>query len=189
MPVLLYFVASAASLIAAALCFRANQPYRGAIDGCLGQDLIVPERVFPFYDAAYLNKFISAAKDSSTPLGKSALDLYVRPVLLWIDVGFAIFYAGFIVCFWLALLNSLAGHGLLERAFQFLLTMGAAYGVADVVEDLWLVRLFSKRSPVSRFEGLLACALTLTKLVTIALSLIGGVVFWILNRAFPKPNS
>jgi hypothetical protein len=92
------------------------------------------------------------------------------------------------VCFWLALLNLFAGHGAVEHAFQFLLTMGAAYGVADVVEDLWLVRLFSKRSPVSGFEGLLACALTQAKLVTISLSLIGGGVFWILNRAFPKPN-
>jgi hypothetical protein len=189
MHTILCFAASGASLIAAALCFRANQPYRGAIDSYLGQRMIVPERVFPFYDAAYLNDFISTARDVSTTLGKSVLNLYVRPVLLWIDVGFAFFYAAFIVFFWLALLNSLAGHDPFERALQFMLTMGVTYGVADVAEDLWLVRLFSKQSPVSKHEGLLACTLTQAKFVTISLSIIGGAMFWVLNTVFPNPNS
>jgi hypothetical protein len=46
-------------------------------------------RTYPFYDAAYLNNFIAVARDRPVQiLAKSALELYVRPTLLWIDIGF-----------------------------------------------------------------------------------------------------
>jgi hypothetical protein len=64
----------------------------------------VPERVWPFYDAAYLNDFISVAAAKRTSLGKSVLELYIRPTLFWIDVGFAIFCAAFAALFWMAVL-------------------------------------------------------------------------------------
>src|SRR2546422_2395967 len=99
MQALFCLVASAICLIAAAGCFGANQRYRGAIDTALGGAMNVPERVWPFYNAAYLNTFISTAKKQATPLGVNALALYVRPTLLWIDVGFAIFCASFAALF------------------------------------------------------------------------------------------
>jgi len=80
---LVCFVISAVSLIGAVRRFVANQVYRGAIDAALagaqGGPIDVPERVKPYYDAAYLNKFISIAENQRTTLGKSALELYIRP--------------------------------------------------------------------------------------------------------------
>jgi hypothetical protein len=51
---------------------------------------------------------------------------------------------------------------------------------------LWLVRLFSKGAEVTKPEGAVACVLTQTKLLTISLSLIGGLLFLVLGRIFAK---
>src|SRR5882757_2248563 len=98
------FIASAICAIAAASCFKANQRYRGAIDVSLDGAMNVPEWVWPFYDAAYLNDFISVAPAKRTSLGKSVLGLYIPPTLLWIDVGFAIFCAAFAAFLWIVVL-------------------------------------------------------------------------------------
>ncbi len=188
MLALLYFVASALGLIGAVLCYRANARYRGMIEDCLGPGMKVPERVFPFYDAAYLNSFIRTANGIPAPSGKSVLSLYIQPVLLWIDVGFAVFCAGFAAFFWLGLLELHFNYGWLESAVRFFLLMAVLYGFADVVEDLWLARLFSKRGPVNRQEGMIACVLTQTKLLTIVLSIVGGLFFLVLSRIFSKPS-
>jgi hypothetical protein len=95
------FLASAAFLMAAAACFVTNQKYRGEIDRALaaasgGEALKVPERKLPSYDARYLEEFIAVAAQQNTSFGRSALDVYMRPTLLWIDVGFAVFYAAFV---------------------------------------------------------------------------------------------
>jgi hypothetical protein len=185
---LLYFAASVIGLMAAAWCYRANAPYRGMIEKALGPGLMVPERVSPVYGAEYLNNFIRVAGGTPTPLGKSVLDLYIQPVLLWIDIGFAIFCAGFSALFWLAMLQLSLGYAWLDEAFRFFLTMALLYGLADVAEDLWLVRLFSKKSPVNSLEGLIACVLTQAKLLTIILSVVGGLVFQVLSMIFPKPK-
>jgi hypothetical protein len=91
--VVVVFAASVVSLVIAAGCFRANQRYRGVIDKALNGEIDVPERVLPYYNASYLNRFIGIAEPRATDLGKNVLDLYVRPTLLWIDVGFAILCA------------------------------------------------------------------------------------------------
>jgi hypothetical protein len=184
----LYFGASALGLIAAAFCYRANAPYRGMIENSLGPSMKVPERVFPFYDAEYLNNFIRIADGALTPSGKSALSLYVQPVLLWIDIGFAVFCAGFAAFFWFGVLQLSWRHAWLEEVFRFFLTMALLYGLADVAEDLWLVRLFSKKRPVNWLEGVVACFLTQAKLLTIILSVVGGLVFQVLSMIFPKPK-
>ncbi len=165
MQALFCFVASAICLIAAAACFRANQRYRGAIDTSLGGAMNVPERIWPLYDAAYLNMFISPASKQSTPLGMNALALYVRPTFLWIDVGFAIFCASFAELFWFGWLRLLRDYPAAELPLQFLLVMAVLYGLADVAEDLWLARLFLKRAEATKGEGDVAFALTQTKLL------------------------
>ena len=152
MQALFCFVASAICLIAAAACFKANQRYRSAIDTSLNSAMNVPEQVWPLYDAAYLNMFISTARKQSTPLGMNAPALYVRPTLLWIDVSFAIFCAGFAALFWFGWLRLLRDYPAAELPLQFLLVMAVLYGLADVVEDLWLVRLFLKRAEVTKGE-------------------------------------
>jgi hypothetical protein len=185
----LCFVGSAICAIAAASCFKANQPNRGAIDVSLGGAMNVPERVWPFYDAAYLNDFISVAAAKRTSLGKSVLELYIRPTLLWIDVGFAIFCAIFAALFWIAALAVAPDHPVVRRLLLFFIIMSVGYGISDVAEDLWLVRLFSKAGSVTAAEGFIASLFTQVKLVTISLSIVGGLLFTLCGKIFAKARS
>jgi hypothetical protein len=178
------FAGSSVALVAAAWCFKANQAYRGAIDDALGATLNVPERVYPFYGAAYLNRFISTAARRPTVFDRSALALYIRPTLLWIDVGFAIFCAGFSALFWWALTRLFSDHHSLELFLRFFLVMSVVYGVADVSEDLWLARLFSRGSKITAPEGAIACFLTQTKLLSFVLSIVGAMLFALLGKIF-----
>lgn len=178
------FAGSVVAFVAAAWCFKANQAYRGAIDKALGRALDIPERVYPFYGAGYLNEFISAAARRPTAFGKSVLDLYIRPTLLWIDVGFAIFCASFFALLWWGLMRLFPDHHLLGLVLRFFLVMSVVYGVADVSEDLWLARLFSRGRKVTALEGAIACLLTQTKLLSFVLSIIGAPLFWLLGKLF-----
>jgi len=188
-----YFAISGVCLVLAAVCFRTNQPNRAAIDLSLTHisngPLNVPERMWPYYNAAYLNKFVSAAAAQPTAFGKSVLEFYIRPTLLWIDIGFAVFCAGFAALFWLGLLCALPDYPLVRYLMTFFITMSLLYGVADVAEDLWLAKLFSRGGEVTRTEGQIACVLTETKLVTISLSVAGGLLFEILQVTFPRPGA
>jgi hypothetical protein len=178
------FAGSIVFLIAAAWCFKANQPYRRAIDQTLGVGLTIPERVYPVYGAAYLNEFILAAAARPTVFGKSALDVYIHPTLLWIDVGFAFFCAGFSAFFWWGLLSLFYGHHRLELVLQFFLVMSVLYGVADVAEDLWLAKLLTNKRRVTSLEGWIACLLTQTKLLSSVLSILAALLFVFLGKVF-----
>jgi hypothetical protein len=67
---------------------------------------------------------------------------------------------------------------------QFFILMAILYGVSDVAEDLWLARLFLRRGNVAKYEGVIACALTDTKIVTISLSVIGVALFELLGKVY-----
>lgn len=182
------FTASALCLFVAAGSFRANQRHRGAITTALAGEMKVPEEM-PFYGAAYLNKFISVAEQRPSILRKSVLDLYIRPTLLWIDIRFAIFCAAFVALFWLGLLSALPIFRCLECALQFSILMAVLYGFSDVAEDLWLARLFLRRTNVTKFEGAIACALTDMKFITICLSVLGGLLFIVLGKIFANERT
>jgi hypothetical protein len=190
---LTYLAISGVCLVLASVCFKMNEPNRAAIDLSLAHvangPWDVPERIWPHYDFVYLNKFITAAAVQPTSFARTALELYVRPTLLWIDIGFAVFCAGFAAFFWLGLQGVVPDYPLIRYLMTFFITMSLLYGVADVAEDLWLVRLFSKGGDVSRNEGRIAFALTDTKRVTIALSGVGGLLFLVLEATSPKPTT
>jgi hypothetical protein len=171
-------------------CFIANQKFRAEIDRALalaadGKFVPVPERRWS-YDADYLNSFVSLAAKGNTNFGKSALALYIRPTLLWIDVCFAIFYASFAVLFWLGVLMRLLHCPLIESLSVFCLVMAGLYGIADVAEDLWLVKLFSQTGRVSGAQGAIACKLTRTKIVTISLRPLAVCFFCFCRRSSPS---
>jgi hypothetical protein len=177
----LYFVSFVVFLVATTLCFKTNEPNRAAINAAVGHDgLLTPERKIPYYDAAYLNDFIEKA-NIRRALGMSALELYKRPTLLWIDVGFAICCAAFAALFWLGVGTLLNHHPASKHLMAFLIAMSLIYGVVDVAEDLWLVKLFSQDHKETAVEGGIACALTQTKIATISLSIVGGLLFKILD--------
>jgi hypothetical protein len=179
------------SLTASASCFRANQKYRRAIDDALAPPgtvpMLVPERRLS-YDAGYLDEFKRMAGLRQTSFGKDALGLYLRPVLLWIDVGFAISLSLALVLFWYLLPWLLPGVRYIAAASTFCLFMGLAYGVTDVAEDLWLARVLGKTSKTRKGEAIVACTLTRLKLATICLSLAGGLVFALYSFAFGRAS-
>jgi hypothetical protein len=92
-----------------------------------------------------------------------------------VDQSDAKIYAAFLVFFWLGALTLLAGYHVLDPVAKFCLTMAIVYGIADVAEDFWLVRLFSRGAKITKPEGALACLLTQTKLLAISLTLVGGL--------------
>jgi hypothetical protein len=144
-----YYGALITSLVVCVATFVTNQKYRKSIDRCLATvqspvPLKVPERL-KRYDADYLNSFKQAASQLSTPYGKRALELYVRPTLLWIDVGFAISLAAFVALIWLGILNSFPQASIVLGVAKFCLAMAVGYGMADVAEDVWLAKLLSQQ--------------------------------------------
>ena len=182
-----YGVAALACLFATIWCYRANVPNRQAINAVAAQDgMLTPERKFPYYDANYLNTFIAKTRSRQIADGQNALELYISPTLLWIDVGFAVFCGAFAALFWLALLEILPDFRLVKSTLLFFVTMSVMYGVIDVAEDLWLARLFSRNAQVSKFDGFVACALTETKMVTISLSVVGAALFKALDLSFSR---
>ncbi|WP_426424139.1 hypothetical protein [Bradyrhizobium genosp. A] len=186
----IYLIAACICLVATILCFKANEPNRNAINAAMvKKGLLTPERMWPYYDADYLNEFIKTANQEQA-LGVSAMALYIRPTLLWIDVGFAIFCASFAALFWLGIANVLPNHlPVVNHLMAFLIAMSVVYGITDVAEDLWLVKLFSQDHQVTKIEGFAACALTETKIVTISVSVVGGLLFKALDATFSKPTA
>lgn len=176
-----------AFLVVAALFFRTNQKYRDEVDAALaageGTPLRVPERL-PSYDAAYIDAFRAKATAVTTETGRSALDVYLRPVLLWLDVGFAVFLSLAAALFWGLLPDVATSVPNIDGISQFCLTMSLGYGIADVAEDLWLARLLGRTSATGPFEGIIACTLTRLKLATITLSLVGVLAFAIFSKIF-----
>ena len=177
------------SFAASLACFLSNRKYRGSVDAALAAaghrpPLEVPERM-KSYDLAYLNVFKAAAARQPTRLGKTVLQLYIRPTLLWIDVGFAISFSCFIALLWAGVPMLLPTLPYVAPVSQFCIAMALAYGVADVAEDLWLSKLLSQTSTLTNTEAEVACRLTQLKLLTISLSLAGGLIFMLLSSVFP----
>lgn len=183
-----YYGASAISLLIFVACFVANQKYRSAIDSSLASvDRVppfkVPERLRS-YDADYLNAFKAAAMTQGTRFGRTVLELYIKPTLLWIDVCFAISMASFVALFWSGVHAWFPQSRLIGDVSEFCLAMAIAYGIADVAEDVWLARLLSQAGPVSKGGAAVACRLTQLKFVTISLSVVGGFLFVLLSAIF-----
>jgi hypothetical protein len=139
-----------------------------------------PERLW-CYDNEYLDKFKAAASSRTTIFGDTGLAHYVRPTLIWKDIGFAIAMAAFTTSAAIGLAGLLpwqpwAGYMMLFAAF-----MGIFYGIADVAEDLKLVAIFENPEPVDPGDATTARTLTRLKIATLTVSGVGGLAFLLLN--------
>jgi hypothetical protein len=162
------------------------------------KSLVVPERLWT-YDRDYLKDFAVAM--NRAPAGDAtALDLYVGVTLHW-DIVFAAALGLFItLCAFDAATLPLFSNWWAYWVFLFFACMGAVYGAADVAEDLKLASILkdwqcaveeAKLQPtadghpaavdIDGGEAAAANALTRIKLVAIFFSLLGVVVFFILN--------
>jgi hypothetical protein len=169
----------------------------------------VPERQ-PTYDQATLIAFIEKARSQRIG-GQHALDYYAHTILPW-DMWFAVAFALFIASADLLVAEWLASWPWAARAFLIFACMGLLYGVADLAEDFMLRKIFRhaeelealKKSPrtaapgptdaakeAARADSLpadaaqsdAANALTRLKMVTITVSVVGGVVFLVIFGA------
>lgn len=179
-------------LAASALIFARNQPNRRYIQEALAdappvgrRAVAVPERLIG-YGAAELNAFKNALKAKRRSDSETALDFYIRPVLLWKDVGFAVTLGCFATAFWgwIGLFFHATGH--LRWLCIFGAVMGFLYGCADVAEDIYLAKILAKPGPVSDDEARTANNLTLAKFGAITLSVAGAAAFLMFQQAFPQ---
>ena len=147
-------VLCAISFVAAVALFLRTNGMRRGLDDVLGaaaakeggaSALVVPERCWT-YERDYMRAFIDAIAEKSVPgkPGESWLSVYAGPILGW-DMAFAAAFACFVVLAWLAAAVALPADrlwGWAPRVCLFLAAMGAAYGVADIAEDVKLRRIF-----------------------------------------------
>lgn len=139
-----------------------------------------PERLW-CYDNEYLDKFKAAASSRTTIFGDTGLAHYVRPTLMWKDIGFAIAMAAFTTSAAIGLAGLLPWQPWAGYMMLFAALMGGFYGIADVAEDLKLIAIFQNPEPVDPGDATTARTLTRLKIATLSISGIGTVAFILLN--------
>ena len=183
-------VLSLASLAVAVSAFLRNVAPRNRIDQSLVDGLVIPERsVLEGYDSDDRKKLAKHLKAHRLDDQRTLLDLYIRPVLIWNDIIFAVALATFSASLWLwiTVCLGLSGwpHGLL-LAFA---ASAVLYGVFDLAEDITLVRLLGDPDAISEWQGQVASLLTRLKALTNGVSLTCAIVFGILLlMTKPKPT-
>lgn len=165
--------------------------HRDAMDRSKGKYLAIPERLWT-YDNFYLERFARAARQTRLPDGRRAIDAYIGTAMS-ADIVFAAALALFVsLCEFDAATVLLPQCPILSGAVMFFACMGAIYGAADIAEDLKLISILKDwRTACSgdpeaymRIDGgeaAAANALTRIKIVTMSLSILGGLVFLIFS--------
>jgi hypothetical protein len=142
--------------------------------------LVVPERSW-CYDGHYLDQFRAIASAHKTEFGNTALQRYLRPTLVWNDVVFAVTLAIFTAMLAAGIAPHLPGQPWTGYVMLVMACSGLIYGIADVAEDWKLLTILEKGAPVDPVDATEANTLTRIKLVTIAVSIIGGAMFLLLT--------
>jgi hypothetical protein len=148
---------------------------RGDAEDWSAYSLVPPERAL-CYGPNYLAAFRNRASQARTSFGDTALQRYIRPVLMWNDIAFAVLTALFAVLVNIAI-SQIVPYPSLQTALLWLAAAGLAYGIADVLEDATLVKLLQSPSPISTSEAAISRTLTLIKMLTLFVSLSGGILF------------
>ena len=178
---LLFWLVTLAVGAVASGVFLANTTYRNAVNAALeSRRLTVPEAVWS-YDKVYLDAFITATSSKPPEGGKSLLERYVRPTLIWNDVVFAVALALFTALVAVGIAPYLRWKPWSGYLMLFFAAMGLFYGIADVAEDWKLKAILDPAAPVDADDANVAKWLTRAKLVTITLSGIGVATFELLQ--------
>jgi hypothetical protein len=178
----LILVISILSLIVAVNVFVRNVEPRGEINKSLGENMPTPERrVTEGYNSDDLNQVAKHLRSHLRVDRRSLLELYIRPVLIWNDIIFAIALSAFSATLWLWIVVHFGLSGWPRNLLILLAASALLYGIFDVAEDVTLVRLLQKSDPISKSDGQIASLLTRLKFVTIVVSVTGGIVFQTLS--------
>jgi hypothetical protein len=153
---------------------------RGDTENWNAYSLVPPERVW-CYGSRYLTAFRDRAAGAKTSFGDTALQRYIRPVLMWNDIAFAILTGLFAGLLDIGI-SSVVQHTTVQLLFTLLAISGFAYGVVDVMEDVVLIRILKAPATIiSAHQAAGAQALTRLKMLTLAISLSGLVLFIVLG--------
>jgi hypothetical protein len=157
---------------------------RGDAAGMMERKVVVPPERLWTYDEHYVESFALTAR-SVIVRHHTALDLYLKSTLFW-DVLFAASLALFVALFWAAVAFADWAPVSLARVALLCGAMGIVYGAADIAEDIKLGTML-RHTKVDAAEAAAANVLTRIKMVTIALSIVGWLVFaglHVVNRAW-----
>lgn len=137
--------------------------------------LRTPEQMFG-YRADDLETFMAALDKAPLGDGRTVLDLYVSPMLLYRDVLFAMALGAFAVLLdlWLSPYAARIGNWLGSLVLMAA-AAGGLYAVADVCEDLALARILSSRK-ANPSATAVSSSLTRAKLVLITFSGSGALL-------------
>jgi hypothetical protein len=142
----------------------------------IAKPLDIPER--RKYNVEYLEAFIAAA--AGQKIGQqTALQKYISPTLLWMDVAFAIALGLFTSLFAVGVAPYLPWQPWSSYLALFCAAMGICYGVVDVIEDIKLATIFENGNPVDPTAAKHANWLTRAKIYTIGLSIVGAITFYL----------
>ena len=131
-------VISVISLAIAVAAFMGNLKPRAAINLALAP-MKTPERL-KSYGAEDLTKVAEKLKSVREGANGTMLDLYIRPVLLWNDIIFAVALACFSATLWIWIIIHLELSGAWHHVTMVLAASAVLYGIFDVAEDAMLVR-------------------------------------------------
>lgn len=180
---------SLVSLAVAVSAFLRNVAPRSLIDKSLAEGLVIPERrVFEGYDSDDLKKLAKHLKSHRLDDQRTLLDLYLRPVLIWNDIIFAVALATFSASLWLWITLYFGFSGWPRDLLLVLTASAVLYGIFDLAEDFTLLRLLGDPDSISEWHGQVASLLTRLKALTNGVSLTCAIVFGILLlMTKPKP--
>jgi len=147
---------------------------RAAID----PNIKIPERRVT-YDPSDLRAFVSAIEGLSVA-GCPALDFYVGRILRRSDLCYAVALSLLTAVFWAQVALSPLVNDVFAWAALPFGAMAIVYGVADSAEDVKLARIL-EHPAIDRADAASASALTRIKMVALFLSVIGLVIFLILQ--------
>jgi hypothetical protein len=168
---------SAIGLAVAVAAFLNNRAPRDSINESLAsKGLTTPERGFS-YNAKDLQQVAENLKSQPSGDHRTLLDLYIRPVLIWNDMIFAVALSIFSAALWIWIMVHFELAGLPRNLVIAATVSAILYGIFDVAEDVTLARLLGKSDTISKDEGLIACRLTQSKMITLVGSVTGIVVF------------
>jgi hypothetical protein len=178
---MLFWLATLVAGVVASGVFLANTAHRNPVNAALAsKGLAVPEAVWS-YDKVYLDAVIKAMSPKPTEGGKSLLERYVRPTLIWNDVVFAVALALFTALVAVGIAPYLRWKPWSGYLMLFFAAMGLLYGIADLAEDWKLKTILDPAAPVNADDANVAKWLTRAKLVSITLSGIGAATFELLQ--------
>jgi hypothetical protein len=137
------------------------------------RSLPIPEKRWT-YDARDVEEFAGAADRAGM------LDSYRSAILHRSDLCFAIALAAITAFVWYQIAVTPTDFQILNWAALPLGAMAILYGVADVAEDLKLAAILSHPQSIDAAEVAATNMLTRIKMVTLTLSVVGGVIFGII---------